>query len=391
MLKKISSITLLSVVLVVSCLAVVAVIAGPDDLAQRARGLAQGIPFTFDPGKVSYEISQPDYGWIDVSATRDEQITDAESVDNVGSTEIDIGFYFPFFEGIYRWVRLSDNGYLYFGGDEEDGGNAPQTVPSSVDLIHNLIAPLGADLFRYEDSAVYIARQTEPERRLVLQFEKAYWCCSLGAPNDFQVILYPDGRILTQYQSIHSENASHAYLTVGIENQDGTRGHNFYTGFLDRAPLQDQQAVLYDPGNTMFGRVLFIPDAETAQVASGQTQTVTLGTDLLNLSGADSNFTITHTLQVNGVGVSTTSDEPEEPAWSYAVTEPGFVKNTDFVPLTVEVIVPETAVVGDTAVITLQALTEAVEGPALDAAEGPVLSAAEGSTATATFTVVVAE
>jgi hypothetical protein len=251
---------------------------------------------------------------------------------------------------------------------------------------------LGADLFRYpEDSAVYIARQTEPERRLVLQFEKAYWCCNLEAPNDFQVILYPDGRILTQYPSIQS--VPHAYLTVGIENQDGTRGHNFYTGFLDESPLQDQQAVLYDPGDTVFGRVLFIPDAETVQGTPGQT--VTLSADLLNLSGADSNFTITQTLQVNGVEVPTDPGESEEPAWRFHIlAEPDLVGNTDFAPLTVQVIVPEAVAVGDTAVFAFQALPEAVEGPVLPVP--PALSKVEGSTvegpaATFTFTVIVGE
>jgi hypothetical protein len=385
--KIIRSIALLSIVVIASAVAVIVVINGPGGLAQGDGGFsasagASSIPdvarqslFIFTPEEVVYEVSQPTYSWIDISASSDEQIAEGDPADNLGSAAIEIGFYFPFFEEIYRQVRVSDNGYLYFGGDETHGANAPQAVPSDVDLIHNLIAPFGADLFRYPgDSVVYIARQTDPERRLVLQFEKAYWCCNLEAANDFQVVLYPDGRILTQYQSI-GQSVPHAYLTAGIENKDGTRGYNFYTGFLDEAPmLQGQQAVLYGPGDTLLGRMLFIPEAVTVQ--GTPTETATLSADLLNLSGTDSYFTITHTLRVNGLEILADPGQPEEPAWRFNIlTEPGLVSNTDFAPLTVEVTVPETAALDDTAIITFQALPDTVQG----------------FTPTVTFTVIVTD
>ena len=222
------------------------IIAGPGSLARHPEISAASAvsnvamnepgpaPFTFDPAAVSYEVSQPDYAWIDISSNSDEQIQPSDFEDNVGSAAIDIGFYFPFFENIYHQLRLSDNGYLYFAGEAADGGNTPQAVPSQEDLIHNLIALLGADLFRNpNDSVVYVSRQTEPERRLVVQFENAYRCCNLAAPNDFQVVLYPDGRILSQYQSIQSQEPAYDYVTAGIENEDGSRGYNFYTGLMN--------------------------------------------------------------------------------------------------------------------------------------------------------------
>ncbi len=344
-----------------------------------ASRLALSPPFVFDPQAVNYEISQPNYEWIDISAGSDEQIqiTASEFEDNVGSAAIEIGFYFPFFSQIYRQLSLSDNGYIYFGGDETTGGNTPQAVPSSVDLVHNLIAPFGADLFRNpEDSVVYIASQSEPERRLVIQVENAYWCCNLENPNDFQLVLYPDGRILSQYKSINSDNPPHAFLTVGLENKDGTGGHNFYTGFLDETDnLHNQLAVLYDPGETILGRLLFVPEAGTAQGAPDQT--VTFNADLLNLSGVDSHFTISQTMQVNGLDVplqsvespedeagtdeAGDSEESTEPSWRMRlVAEPGQVANTDAGPLTVEIIIPKTATGGDLAVITFYALPEAI-------------------------------
>jgi hypothetical protein len=333
---------------------------------------AQTSPFNFDPTAINYEVSHPNYEWIDISTSSDEQIIAADFEDNVGSAAIDIGFYFPFFNNIYSQVRLSDNGYIYFDGDETTGRNTPQTIPADIDLVHNLIAPFGADLFRNAgDSIVYIARQSEPERRLVVQFKNAYWCCNLENPNDFQVILYPDGRILTQYESIKNENPPHAYLTVGIENEDGSQGHHFFTGFLDETDtLHDQVAILYDPGDTLLGRLLFIPETDEVQGAPGQT--VTLNTDLLNLSGVDSHFTITQTLQVNGVDVpvqpvdsgetdETDDSEQADSTWRMDIlAEPGQVNHTEAKPLKVEIIIPETATVDDTAVITFRALPEAI-------------------------------
>jgi hypothetical protein len=328
--------------------------------------------FSFDPGTISYEVSHPNYEWIDISASSDEQIIADDFEDNVGSAAIDIGFYFPFFNNIYSQVRLSDNGYIYFDGDETTGRNTPQTVPTNVDLVHNLIAPFGADLFRHTgDSIVYIARQSEPERRLVMQFKNAYWCCNLENPNDFQVILYPDGRILTQYESIKNKNPPHAYLTVGIENEDGLQGYHFFTGFLDETDiLRNQLAILYDPGETLLGRLLFIPETNEVQGASGQT--VTFKTDLLNLSGVDSHFIITQTLQVNGVEVplqpvdsgetdETDDSEQADSSWRMNIlAEPGQVNHTYAKPLAVEIIIPETATAEDTAVITFRALPEAI-------------------------------
>ncbi len=359
-------------ILIIFGFIVVGVVANPVIPAQNTGSLTISadvvepiqVPFEFVPEAVSYDVSQPDYEWLEVSDSKDEQLSDNELVDNVGSAEIDIGFYFPFFAGIYHQMRLSDNGYIYFGGAAADGGNTPQAIPTDVDLIHNFIAPFGADLFRYpDDSVVYVARQTEPERRLVLQFQNAYWCCNLESPNDFQIVLYPDGRILTQYKSIQSENPPHAYLTVGLENEDGTRGYEFYTGLLDETNvLHDQLAILYDPGDTVLGRILFMPQMVTAQ--GTPSQTVTLNADLLNLSGSDSNFTITHTMQITPVPVEDeNSEETENPSWHFDVlSEPERVSHTQAKPLTVAVTIPGHAAKGDTATITVHALPEAVAG-----------------------------
>lgn len=201
------------------------------------------------PESLSYDIAEVDYAWIDISAAADEQISPTEFEDNVGSAAIDIGFTFPFFDESYDTLAISDNGYLYFGGDEADGGDTPQAIPSAVDGIHNLIAPLGADLFRNPaDTAVFIARQSEPEPRLVIQFDNAYWCCSLDRPVDFQVVLYPDGRILTQYQHLTGDEAPHVHVAIGLENGDGAEGVSLYTGFLDETDrLADESAILYEP------------------------------------------------------------------------------------------------------------------------------------------------
>ncbi len=314
---------------------------------------------SFNPDEVSYEISQPEYAWIDVSSESDEQIAPSDFEDNVGSAAIDIGFYFPFFDQIYNQVHVSDNGYIYFDGDEASGGNVPQNIPSSIDPIHNLIAPIGADLFRNaDDSVVYIARQTEPEQRLIIQFAQVYWCCNLEDVVDFQIVLYPDGRILTQYKTIGGDSTAKRYLTAGIENSDGSRGHNLYSGFLAETDmLVDEAAMLYDPGDSILGQIQFMP--ETIIVEGNGGETLTLTADLLNLSGVDVTFALTHTLQINEASATSATDSD---GWTFAtVAEPTSLGNGESGPLAIEITIPADAAPSDIAVLSFEAMSDAVE------------------------------
>lgn len=343
-----STITSLFVLVAFSFL-VFLIFSRPAGLAQVETGAP---PPAFEAAAVTYEVTRPDYDWIDISGAYDEQIVAADFEDNLGSRAFELGFYFPFFDNVYAELRYSDNGYVYFGGDETTGANTPQRLPSSVDGVHNLIAPLGADLFRNPgDSTVYLARQESPERRFVIQFEHAYWCCSLENPLDFQIVLYPDGRILTQYRSIRG--TAQNYVSAGLENADGSHGQAVYSGFLGQTDqLGDETAFLYDPGDSILGRLRFIPDRVETTGPAGQI--VTLSADLLNLSGVETDFSLSHTLQLNA--------EAGDTAWQVeTVTEPGSLGNGEFGPLTVAVAIPATAAAGDTATFVFTAAPAARE------------------------------
>ena len=123
--KKAFLSTISLAVLIVFGFIVVGVVANSVVTVQNTGSLATSahvagpiqVPFEFVPAAVSYDISQPDYEWLEVSDSNDEQLSDNELVDNVGSAEIDIGFYFPFFAGIYRQVPLACAGRGQFQAD----------------------------------------------------------------------------------------------------------------------------------------------------------------------------------------------------------------------------------------------------------------------------------
>ncbi len=151
-------------------------------------------------------------GWVDASSggTRFDLADDGIQI-------VDLPFIFPYYGVEYDYFWLQANGFISFG----------QSYPGSQyavnDCIPSLTPPDGAiyglwtDLDPSAGGAIY-TRDMQSDY-FVIEWRDLPGFGS-NDPNTFQVILWPDGRVLLQYQAV----ASPAAVTVGLENWDNTMG-----------------------------------------------------------------------------------------------------------------------------------------------------------------------
>ncbi len=244
------------------------------------------------------------YNWIEIRGNGGQAAPGLASILD-GSDPIDIGFYFPFYENVYSQVRASANGYLYFDNTGSYGANTPNQIgPGDPD---NVIAALGAFLYLPQEEGignVYFRRDTLPERRFIVEYVNAQWFGGLNEPHTFQVILYPDGRIKVQYRQVRFLTNAHEYVVAGIEDSVGGNGVEYASGFFDQDPtIQNDLAVLYDPGNSIFGHLFVLPPAQSAWEDPGETLDFEL--TLVNLTGVTSTFNVTYSLAISSSAAPT--------------------------------------------------------------------------------------
>ncbi len=303
----------------------------------------------------SYTISDSltggvDYDWVEIAADGDRVRFFG---DNWGSGEVDIGFYFPFYDQVYRRFRVSTNGYIYFDQARNDGAHTPIFIPSGS-APNNFIAPFGADLYVHPGvSRIYVRRDPG---RTVIEFVDVQWCCGLNDPHTFEIILYPDGRILTQYRQVRYLTNPDNRVVAGIENADGSDGIPYYQDyFQNNTDLDNGLAVLYDPGDTLFGHLILDPPRQALWDDAGYP--INTDATLFNLSGITDVFSLTYSLQVSSSVVPTASLWPVDVPRAAAVsgTTPISVANLGEATFDISATIPVTAGWWDMATLTITA------------------------------------
>ncbi len=169
----------------------------------------------------------PIFAWTDISAigTRIEVSGDDEI-----SFFVPIGFTFPFYGGIFDFVRVCTNGFFSFTGGSVDFLNQPLPGPVGPE---NMVAPFWDDLLFDLSSAAYSYGDGD---RFIVQWENVSRIGG-GGPYTFQAILSRDGTIVFQYRTM-GVPASGA--TVGIQNGSRTDG---LTIVFNRTYVHDNLAV----------------------------------------------------------------------------------------------------------------------------------------------------
>jgi len=194
-------------------------------------------------GLDSDTASGPTYGWIDIAA-----LGSAVSLSDDGeSTLLNIGFDFPFYEQNYSQFQIGANGVVSFTAGQVGVTSAqlPSTsIPSqSLAAFWDDLDPGIAGSIRYHGTS----------ERLVVSW--------LGVPRygttsyeTFQIILYPDGKIVYQYKTMSGVLNG---CTVGLQD-DNVTGAVVQLAY-NQSLLKNSFAIEFAPSKTPW--LLWQPDA----------------------------------------------------------------------------------------------------------------------------------
>jgi len=146
----------------------------------------------------------PAYSWIDISGSGS-----AVSLSDDGeSSMLNIGFSFSFYGNSYTLFQIGANGGISFSSGDLDYTHV--ALPSSLVPEQSLL-PFWADLD--PGSGGSIRYDSSPERLVVSWLTVPLW--STTSYQTFQVVIYPDGRIIYQYNTLAGAYSS---STVGIQS-----------------------------------------------------------------------------------------------------------------------------------------------------------------------------
>lgn len=170
----------------------------------------------------TYDDTVP-FDWI--SAPIDSGIIGDE---NNPSPFFDIGFTFPFYGSNYSQLSFSTNGFVTFNFESACCFWSSTGIPNRA-RPNSLIAVFWDDLVVgdiYNTGAIYYEKGgVAPDRYLVLEWRDVTTYAGTD-PFSFEVILYENGDILIQHQSLPGSYDA----TVGIENDLGDDGLNYHVG-----------------------------------------------------------------------------------------------------------------------------------------------------------------
>lgn len=152
----------------------------------------------------SNDAGGPEYAWIDIEALG----TDISLADDGESELIGIGFSFPFYRVEYRQFMIGANGGISFF---EDGLNANNQSLPTFYAPTALVAAFWDDLNPAAGGS--ITYHSTADRLVVSWLNVPRY--DTADEETFQIIIYPDGRIVLQYKELNGLLTS---CTVGLQN-----------------------------------------------------------------------------------------------------------------------------------------------------------------------------
>ena len=170
----------------------------------------------------TYDDTVP-FNWI--SASTDSGLAD----DDAASSPFNIGFDFPFYGLNYSELYFTTNGLITFNTFQSLCCTLGASGIPDPALPNSYIAPFWDDLVvgspDNSGGIYYEQGGTAPDRYLVLEWRDVTTYAG-SDPFSFEAILYENGDILIQHQSLPAEY----YSTVGIENSTGDDGLSYQLG-----------------------------------------------------------------------------------------------------------------------------------------------------------------
>jgi Zn-dependent metalloprotease len=173
------------------------------------------------------------YNWQDISSVGTEVLLSDDS----NSGFINLGFEFPFYGNVFEKIAISSNGFISFTNTSENIYNDPLPNQGSPE---NSIAIMSTDLDPNNAGLCYY-HHDQIGRKFIIQFSDWSFYGSPSSRFTIQYILYENGHIKLQYNSINEAEPA----VVGIQNHDRTEGLTISYG--NSSFFKNQYAILISP------------------------------------------------------------------------------------------------------------------------------------------------
>ena len=202
---------------------------GVDEPAGEPQIMGQGGPDGFGYKWIdSDQAGGPLFSWVDISTigtaiplTGDDQ----------NPAAYPLGFTFPFYTGSFSTFRICTNGWVSFSSTSTAYSNT--TLPNTATTCpKDLLAIFWDDLtFVSSGGVTPRAYYYYDGTRTIIEFLNVRKVSGTGT-GTFEIILYPNGRILYQYLTMGFQSLNSA--TVGIQNSTGSIGLpiNYNTNYV---------------------------------------------------------------------------------------------------------------------------------------------------------------
>jgi subtilisin family serine protease len=155
---------------------------------------------------------------------------------------VDLPFPFTLYGQTYSQANIATNGFIDLQEPNADfsNGSIPSPFPPNASIY-----AFWDDLFVDEQASILTRTEgTAPDRRFIVEWRNAAFCCISAERIGTEAILYEDGRILLQYRDLDANGREMGNsATVGIENADGSVAFQYS---LNQAVLSNGLAILFD-------------------------------------------------------------------------------------------------------------------------------------------------
>ncbi|MFH1219248.1 MAG: S8 family serine peptidase [Candidatus Eisenbacteria bacterium] len=166
----------------------------------------------------SDQTGGPTFNWVEISGVG---TSIPLTGDDQNPATYPIGFTFPFYTGSFSSFRICTNGWVSFSSTSTAYSNT--NLPNSASTCpKDLLAIFWDDLtFSPSGGITPRAYYYYDGLKTVIEFQNARKLSGTGT-GTFEIILYPNGKILYQYQTMSFQYVNSA--TVGIQNTAGNDG-----------------------------------------------------------------------------------------------------------------------------------------------------------------------
>lgn len=218
----------------------------PDALSVRSESgmlglLAAGGPDLFGYSWIdSDEPGGPVFDWVDITAVG-TPVPFPSYVDDGNVGPVPIGFDFPFYDGSFNELYACSNGWLSFTNSTLRTYTNQPLPNSGTSVPENLLAPWWDDMV-YDESDGNEAYFYNDGSRFIIEYFVRRIAGFTPPYYRFQVILYPDGRIVYQYHTLGVRLDS---TTIGLQN--GAQDDGLTVVHNDGSYPHENLAILFVP------------------------------------------------------------------------------------------------------------------------------------------------